>query len=70
MTAAAGEVLALGDLCGRNIAAKVDKPYQNGKKTLNLTVAQKKTIRTKVAAARGLRESSPGYLSTEQISFD
>jgi len=32
MTAAAGEVLALGDLCGRNIAAKVDKPYQNGKK--------------------------------------
>lgn len=52
MTAAAGEILALGDLCGWDFAAKVDKLYQNGKKALKLTAAQEKAIRAKVAAAR------------------
>ncbi len=52
ITAALGEVLALGDLCGWNFAAKVDKLYQDSKKALNLTTAQEKVIRAKVATAR------------------
>ncbi|MEH2508943.1 hypothetical protein V1291_000297 [Nitrobacteraceae bacterium AZCC 1564] len=62
VTAALGEVLALGDLCGWDFAAKVDKLYQNGKKTLNLTAAQEKAIRTEVAAARN---ATFGHLSAD-----
>lgn len=62
MTAAAGEVLALGDLCGWNFAAKVDKLYQNGKKALKLTAAQEKAIRAKVEATRS---TTFGHLSAE-----
>jgi hypothetical protein len=41
-TAALGEVLALGDLCGWDFAAKVDKLYQSGKTALNLSAAKEK----------------------------
>lgn len=62
MTAAAGEVLALGDLCGWDFAAKVDKLYRDGKKALNLTAAQEKVIRGKVADARS---GTFGHLSAD-----
>jgi hypothetical protein len=62
MTGAVGEVLALGDLCGWNFAAKVDKLFIEGKKALRLTAAQEKDIRTKVAAARS---ATFGHLSAD-----
>jgi hypothetical protein len=62
MTTALGEVLALSDLCGWDFATKADKLYQASKKGLNLTAAQERVLRTKVAAARS---ATFGHLSAD-----
>lgn len=52
MVSAAGEVLALGDLCGWDFPAKTEKLFRDAAKALQLTVAQQKDFRTKVIATR------------------
>lgn len=47
-----GEVLALGDLCEWNFAAKIDKLLQDGAKALQLSSAQQKEVRSRITTAR------------------
>lgn len=66
MTAAAGEVLAMSDLCGWDFAAKVENLYRNSsKKTLKLATAREQVIRAKVAVARS---ATFGHLSPNGLA--
>lgn len=51
-SSAIGEVLALGDLCEWNFAARVDRLIQDGAKALRLSPAQQKDVRARIATAR------------------
>lgn len=52
LTSAAGEVLALGDLCQWDFAARIEKLHQDAAKALRLTPAQQKDLHGRVAAVR------------------
>lgn len=52
LASAAGEVLALGDLCQWDFAARIEKLHQNAAKALRLTPAQQKDLHSRVTAVR------------------
>lgn len=60
MSAAVGEVLALGDLCEWNFVPKIERLYLDAAKTPHMTSAQQNELRGKVAVAR---QSTFGHLS-------
>lgn len=52
LASAAGEVLALGDLCQWDFAARIEKLQQSADKALRLTPAQQKDLHGRVTAVR------------------
>ena len=52
VSSAVGEILALGDLCEWNFAARIDRLIQDGAKALRLNPAQQKDVRARIAIAR------------------
>lgn len=52
MVSAAGEVLALGDLCNWDFATAIEKLHQEAAKALKLTPAQQADLRNRVTAVR------------------
>jgi len=52
LTSAAGEVLALGDLCQWDFAARIEKLRHDAAKALRLTPAQQKDLDRRVTAVR------------------
>jgi hypothetical protein len=49
---AIGEVLAMGDLCDWNFSVKAEKLLQDAARALQLSAAQQKDLRAKIAATR------------------
>jgi hypothetical protein len=52
LTSAAGEVLALSDLCQWDFAARIEKLRHDAAKALRLTPAQQKDLQDRVTAVR------------------